>query len=327
MKAEKLFWEKFRPTSFITEKGQIPMILLPRIRKILEKGVILNMMFEGSTGLGKTTAARILLKGTDDLTIDCSSKEERGIEVVSSLVLDHCTKYNFGKSGQKIVFLEEFDNSTPDMRKALRGFIEKYSNDVRFIACVNNINKLRRTDEDAAVVGRFNVISFDPQNKEETEYLKKYQLLYLKSICKSVKFEVEDKILEKLINRSFPNFRNTVELLQELTISGDYESFLELKENENKDIFEFLLNGNNNKSENFFYVTENYPKDKSEDLLLMMGRPFFKYLIDNRSDIVLNKGLEIISLGSRFNQGYTTAVDPEMHVFYYLTLLKELLIK
>lgn len=328
IKTEKLFWERFRPNALVAgEKGAIPIILHPRIRKLVEKGIVLNMMFVGSGGLGKTTLARILCKNTDDLQINCSQKEERGIDVISELVLDHCTKFNFGKTGPKTVFLEEFDNATPDMRKALRGFIEEYDDRVRFIACVNNFGKLQRTEEDRALIGRFNVVQFDPQSLEETEYLKKNQMLYLKSICKSIKMEAEDKILEKLILRTFPNFRKTVQLLQELHITGDYESFLEYKEKQNDNVFDFLLDGQNNLNENYFFVMDNYPKDKAEDLLLILGRPLFKYLMERHSDLLLSKGQALIGLGKEYNQHYAHASDPEMHVFYYVSELKQLLSK
>lgn len=271
-----------------------------------------------------TTLAKILLKGTDDLVLNCSSKEERGIDVISEIVLDHCTKFNFGKKGQKIVFLEEFDNATPDMRKALRSFIEDYSDNVRFIACVNNINKLKRTEEDRALLGRFNLINFDPETKEEVDYLKKYQQLYLKSICKSIKLEVDEKVLDKLINRSFPNFRATIQLLQELYISGDFESFMEMKESQNKDVFDFIMNGENNLTENYYYVMENY-MSSPEDLLLILGRPLFKYLMDNRNDLILSKGGLFIKLGKEYNQFFASTSDPVIHVYYYLSELKELI--
>lgn len=62
IKTEKLFWEKYRPTSLVQEKGEIPIILLPRIRKIVEKGVILNMMFTGGGGQGKCVRGNTLIK-------------------------------------------------------------------------------------------------------------------------------------------------------------------------------------------------------------------------------------------------------------------------
>jgi S-adenosylmethionine synthetase len=40
---DKLFWEKFRPNSLEAGQGKIPIILLPRIANIVNKGVLLNI--------------------------------------------------------------------------------------------------------------------------------------------------------------------------------------------------------------------------------------------------------------------------------------------
>jgi len=59
---EKLFWEKFRPNTLKPEKGKIPIILLPRIRKIVENDLELNYMFYGQGGQGKCVSGDTLVK-------------------------------------------------------------------------------------------------------------------------------------------------------------------------------------------------------------------------------------------------------------------------
>ncbi|NPV13290.1 MAG: hypothetical protein HPY57_16135 [Ignavibacteria bacterium] len=328
---ENLFWEKYRPNSLIPEKGKIPIILLPRIRKIVEKELQMNFMFVGSGGLGKSTLAGILTENYDTLRINCSV--DNGIEIVREEISEHCKNFSisFRKNkkkkgdpyGVKAVWLEEFDNTTPDMRKALRGFIEEHT-EVRFIAIVNNVAKLQRTEEDKALLSRFNLIQFDPENQEEINYLKKQQLNYLKSICKSIKFETTDEILNILITRTFPNFRSTVQLLQEVYISGDLESYLKKKDTLNENVYSFIMNGRNNLSENFFYVSDNFPREKTEDLLNTLSRPFFKYLLENHENIILKNGFKILDLTKNFNSEYTITIDPEMHLVTFITKLKEL---
>jgi DNA polymerase III delta prime subunit len=331
---QQLFWERFRPNTLVPEKGKIPIILLPRIRKIVEKELQLNLMLVSSGGQGKSTMARILAESHDTLILNCSSKQYRGIDVISEVIEDHIINYSisFKKNkrkkgdvnGEKCVILEEFDATTPDMRKALRGFMEEYTH-VRFIACLNNLSALQRTEEDKALVGRFNIINFDAENKEEIDYLKHHQLNYLKSICRAIKFEVSDDVLMSLITRKFPNFRATVQLLQEIFISGDLESYLKKKDNINEDIFTFILNKENKLNENFFYVSDNFPKEKTEDLLRTLSRPFFKYLLENHEDIVLKNGFKLLDLSKTYNAEYTITIDPEMHLVDYITKLKQIL--
>ncbi len=329
---QQLFWEKFRPNTIIPEKGKIPIILLPRLRKLLEKELELNLILTGSGGLGKTSYINIISESFDTLRINCSSKDGRSIDI-SEVIEDHCKNYSisFKKKGRKrgdvngikLVWLEEFDKSTPDMRGALRAFIEDNSN-VRFVATVNNIQKISRSEEDKALLSRFNIVDFDPQSQEEISYLKKYQINYLRSICKSMKFIIDDKVLESLINRTFPNFRSTVQLLQEIYISGDFETYLKNKDTINLDVFTFILNGENKVNENFFFVADNYPKDKTEDLLNNLSRPFFKYLIENYENIIMKNGMKILDLTKEFNSEYTTTIDPEMHLVTFITKLKDL---
>ena len=146
------------------------------------------------------------------------------------------------------------------------------------------------------MVGRFNQIDFDPQNQDEITYVKKQQLNYLKSIAKAVKFEVDEEPLQSLITRTFPNFRQTVQLLQQVTLSGDLESFVKKGNTINLDIFAFIMNGENKVNENFFYVGDNFPRAKTEDLLNTLSRPFFKYLMENYENIILKNGFKIVDL-------------------------------
>jgi len=293
--------------------------------------------FTGGILSHNTTLARIIAESYDTLIINCSEKQFRGIDVISDVVSDHIKNYSipFGKKkkkgkkgdvhGTKCVILEEFDSSTPDMRKALRGFMEEEEHtNVRWIATLNNLTKLQRSDEDKALVGRFNQIDFDPQNQDEITYVKKQQLNYLKSIAKAVKFEVDEEPLQSLITRTFPNFRQTVQLLQQVTLSGDLESFVKKGNTINLDIFAFIMNGENKVNENFFYVGDNFPRAKTEDLLNTLSRPFFKYLMENYENIILKNGFKIVDLSKEYNSEYSITADPEMHLVSYISKLKDL---
>jgi DNA polymerase III delta prime subunit len=318
-----LFWHKYRPNSFEKEQGKIPMILLPRIEKIIKGGIQLNFMFVGSGGVGKSTCAGILTQGTDCLIINCS--DERGIDVVREQIADHCTNYNLlSVSAEKTVWLEEFDKATSGMRDALRAFMETNIEKVRFIATLNNLTKISRTEEDKALLSRFNIINFDPANDEEKKFIKDNQLKFLRSVAKSNNFEVTDLILESIIRQNFPNFRSSIQDLQELTISGDYEKFSESKRKANDEIFSFLFNGKNDIEENYFYVMDNYLQ-KTEDLLLLMNKPMFQYIIENKNELVLKKGSQLIKISKEYNAEYLSSLDPELHMISYITELKNIL--
>lgn len=328
---QNLFWEKYRPNSLKYENGSLPIILLPRIKKLVENGIKFNMIFHGSGGLGKTSLALILTKNYDTLKINCSL--DNGIDTLRDVIYDHCNNFSISlnknkrKSGNiyndKVILLEEFDNSTPDFRKGLRGFIEEYSN-VRFIATLNNIVKLKKSDEDKALLSRFNIINFEPQNNEEILYLKKHQLKYLKFICHDNNLEISDEILKNIIERNFPNFRSSIQELQEIILLKNY-NLKNYNNNLNVDLYNFILDEENDVEKNFLFVTNNYPKEKSFELLNLLSRPFFKYLIDNKIDIINKNGFKILSLMKEYNYQYNLTIDPEIHLVDFITKLKMLM--
>ena len=332
MLKDKLFWEKYRPTSLVKGNGKIPIILLPRIEKIINNDDIqLNMMFVGSAGLGKSSLALILTENTDVIKINCSI--DTGIDVIRTKVMDHCKNFsipfknrkNKGNiNGQKVVYLEEFDKTTTALRAGLRGFIEDFS-DVRFIASVNNINIINRSEEDKALLSRFTQINFNPENKDEVSYLKTNYLKYLKAIAKNNKIEIPEEVLNIIINKSFPNLRTPVQILQEIFISGDHEKYLSKKSLINVDIYSYMLDGKNILTENFYFVMDNYPKEKTEELLSILSNTFIKYLFENYEDVMIKSGLKILDLVTKFNATYTITTDPETHLVTYITKIKELL--
>ena len=75
----KLFTEIFRPNQLQN------VVLLPRIYNELSKGLVQNVLLYGPAGGGKTTLTRILAKGYDTLTINCS--EERGIDTIREKII------------------------------------------------------------------------------------------------------------------------------------------------------------------------------------------------------------------------------------------------
>jgi replication-associated recombination protein RarA len=315
----KLFWHKFRPTTISNDKGKIKMILLPRIRKIVEKGISMNFLFHGSPGLGKTTLAGILTENTDCLRINCRLD---GLDYVRNKTEEHCTHYGVFGSKDKVVWLEEFDGASWQMREALRPLIELYIDNVKFIATANSLTGFN-SDKDLAVLSRFNSIKFDPIDDTEKDFLRKNQVNFLKGIASKEKFNLSDEIVNKIVTMNFPDFRRSVQHLQELQISGDVESWEKSVSSRNQELFNFITNGVNKVDENYFYVMDNY-KDNSQELLREMGRPLFSYLLERNPKFIDNKGALLIKLQKTYNSEYPLTPDPELHLISMVTDVKDL---
>jgi len=315
---DRLFWERFRPKKFES------VVLVPRVRNFVDKGIKTNLLFYGHTGIGKSTVARILVENTNTLKINC--KKDRGIDIVREKIDAHCKEYGIfvkrdedGTPLMKTIFLEEFDGATKAFQEALNDFIEEYEEVARFVATVNNISKI--TPE---MQGRFNVVNFDPITLDERQYIQDNYFKYLKAISNHLKFEIEDNMIKKIINNTFPDCRSAVQLLQEITISNDFSSVEDKLNVYSEEVYSFIMNGKNEIKDNYFFVLDNF-KDKSETLLKALSRPFFEYLMQIDVDKALKIGQRFILISKEYNQHYTQTIDPELHLISYVTDLKALL--
>lgn len=155
----QLLVEKYRPQSisdYIFHNDQTKKIVL----KWIKEGEIPNTLFEGTQGTGKSTLSKLLVKelgvsGSDVMTINCSLS--MGIDRVREL--EQWCKRRSHSGGFRIVQLEEFDRISHSASLAMRDVTEAYSDNVRFIATCNHINKIH-----PALVSRFQVLnlgSFD----------------------------------------------------------------------------------------------------------------------------------------------------------------------
>ena len=320
---DKLFWEKYRPNSLKKESGKIKMFLLKRIEDFVKEGIQTNLLFYGSAGLGKTTISKILTENTNFLKINCSI--ENGIDTVRTKIEDHCTTYGLlGNKGIKVVWLEEFDGTSKQFREGLRGFIEEHSDNVRFIATANSLSKFYRDESGKAILSRFNVVNFDPLNSDETEFIKKSQLLFLKSVSKAEDITIDDSILKEMINMNFPDFRSTMQDLQELSIVGNYELVKEQKNTTNVELYDFILNGSNAVEENYYLVLDSY-RGKADLLLKILGRPFFKYMLQKDESFAFKNAQRFVKLCKEYNAEFDQTLDPEMHLVSFITELKDII--
>ena len=312
---DKLFWEKYRP------KKLENMILYPRIKNFIKDGIKTNILMYSSGGVGKSSLAGILTKDTNCLKINCSL--QNGIDIVREQITEHCTTYGLmQKKGMKTVWLEEFNGTTKEFRKGLRGFIEEYSDIVRFIITANNISAMLRDEDDAALLSRFNKINFDPQNKDEEIFFRENSIKYLQAITKSLEYNIDKIYLEKIVNKNFPNLRGSIQLLQEIYITNDI-NIIESYSSSNVNLFTFIMNKNNDVNENWSYVLENW-KDKTDQLLKLLTKSFFIYIREEHYKLLESKGGTLTKLMKDYNAEYLNTLDPEIHLISYITELKNL---
>jgi GTP-binding protein EngB required for normal cell division len=293
------------------------MIILPRIEAIVKLGIQTNMIFYGSSGIGKTTLANILADEHNMLKLS----GKLGVDVLTSTIQKHLQGLSFGsKSDLKVIYIDEFDRASKQLQEALKGFMEDYEY-ARFIFTTNHIS-----DIDKELRSRFLEIGFDPQNSEERKFLHTKQINYLRAICKREGSELyKDEVpFVKLVNKYFPDLRKSVEVLNIILLSGDMSMFEQDYGGDKESLYNFVMGCNLNPIVNYDYVMNNYFVN-FEDAFQYLGRPFFEYLKENNVEKIINKGALILKTQGDYIIGLQTTTDPLIHLINYIISLKEII--
>jgi replication factor C small subunit len=272
---QELLTEKLRP------KKLEHMILPSRISKVFENGLGQNILLSGSPGCGKTTLAKILAAPFPHLFINVS--DESSVETIRTKITDFCSTISVmdGKSSKKVVVLDEFDGASDQFYKALRGTVEKYASNTRFIATCNYINKVPD-----AIQSRFEVIDFNPISTEEDENLKAEWATRVNFILGKIGVTIEDEALSEFQKSYYPDFRAALNKIQAWMIEG-------VKNIDSARVKEFgwsyenlynLLVTSKDPVKNYQTIVGEY-QGKTDDVMSALGDEFINWIINNRSDL------------------------------------------
>ena len=212
MSNEFLWVEKYRPKK--VSETILPDELKQTFQNIVDGGEILNMMFTGTAGTGKTTVARAICEELELDYIVVNGSEEGNIDTLRGKIKQFASSVSLS-GGYKVVILDEADYLNPQSTQpALRGFIEEFSNNCRFIMTCNFENKIIEP-----LHSRCSKYSFNFDKKTMTSICGGF-MTRLQGILDGEGVEYDNKVLANLIMRHAPDWRRVLNECQKGSISG-----------------------------------------------------------------------------------------------------------
>jgi replication factor C small subunit len=170
MEENHTIWiEKYRPTRLADIVGQDEIV--ERLSSYVKTKNLPHLLFTGSAGVGKTTAAVTLAREIFGESWQMNFRElnasdERGIDVVRNQIKQFARTSPLGDATYKILFLDEADALTTDAQAALRRTMESYAQTCRFILSCNYSSKIIDPIQSRCAIYRFKPLSREAIQEE-----------------------------------------------------------------------------------------------------------------------------------------------------------------
>jgi len=214
---DQFLWvERYRPSTI--DECILPDSLRKTFKEFVVSGQIPNFLFCGTAGVGKTTVAKALCNeiGAEYLIINGS--EESGIDVLRTKIKGFASTISLTDS-KKVVILDEADYLNPNSTQpALRGFIEEFSSNCRFIFTCNFKNRIIEP-----LHSRCSVIEFKISSKDKQIIAAKF-FKRLTNILTKEGIEFDSPTVAGVVSKYFPDYRRILNEIQRYSASGKIDS-------------------------------------------------------------------------------------------------------
>jgi len=205
---KELWTEKYRPS---TIDGYV--FTDPNQREQVEYWIasksIPHLLLSGPAGTGKTTLAKLLVNSVDIDPYDflhVNASRDNGVDFLKTKIEGFVSTMPFGDL--KIVLLDEADYLTHNAQAILRGLMETYASQARFILTCNYLHKII-----PALKSRCHEFVID--KTDQTEFTTRVATILL---TEEVQFDIDT--LDSYVKATYPDLRKCLNLIQSNSISG-----------------------------------------------------------------------------------------------------------
>jgi DNA polymerase III delta prime subunit len=204
MSSHTIWVERFRPDALENYIGN--ETLKAKFAQYIADQDIPHLLFYGTAGTGKTTAAKILVKNINCDYLFINASDERGIDVIREKIKNFASTSGFAPL--KVVVLDESDYLTPEAQSALRNMMEVFSQRTRFILTCNYVERII-----PAIVSRCQTSAVTPPSKKEVA-------VHLTNILAKENVTFEKQAVATLVNAYYPDIRRIIGAAQQQTRDG-----------------------------------------------------------------------------------------------------------
>ena len=205
-----IFYEKYKPQCI--DDLILPEELKNKLSQMTKNKDLPSIaLFSSSPGTGKSCTSNAILKDLDCEALWINASLENGIDTLRGKIQKFATTGSMDDE-LKYVVMDEADYLTAANQAALRGFIEEFSGNCRFIFTGNYKEKMIEP-----LLNRLQIFDFNNFKKEE---MIKQIFDRLTFILNNEKIQYNPKDLVPVINTFYPSIRNMIGTLQKCSGSG-----------------------------------------------------------------------------------------------------------